>query len=142
MIRRFIYSQEHPDIDIPTANIPIADCPLCPGKVKTFPSAVATFYTPSDQSGVGGMYRERIRAVRSWWGSAPRRDCIFVEHDTDQLGFRGLYAARVLAFMSFKASGITYPCALVTWFSTIGDEPCPDVDMWMVEPDLAPNGEL
>ncbi|KAJ7822702.1 hypothetical protein B0H13DRAFT_2681657 [Mycena leptocephala] len=142
MIRRFIYSQEHPDVDIPMANIPIADCPPCPGKVKTFPSAVATFYAPSDQSGIGGMYRERIRAVRSWRGGAPRRDCIFVEHDTDQRGFRGLYAARVLAFMSFKASGITYPCALVTWFSAIGDEPCPDVGMWMVEPDLAPNAHL
>jgi hypothetical protein len=24
----------------------------------------------------------------------------------------------------------------VTWFSAIGDEPCPDVGMWMVEPDV------
>jgi hypothetical protein len=46
-----------------------------------------------------------------------------------------------MAFMSFTASGITYPCALVTWFSAIGDEPCPDVGMWMVEPDLDVNGE-
>ncbi|KAJ7913724.1 hypothetical protein B0H13DRAFT_2465730 [Mycena leptocephala] len=141
MIRRFLYSQEHPDSDIPTENIPIGDCPSCPKKIKVFPSAVATFYAPSDRSGIGGMYRERIRAVRSWRGGAARRDCIFVEHDPAQPGFRGLYAARVMAFMSFTASGITYPCALVTWFSAIGDEPCPDVGMWMVEPDLDANGE-
>ncbi|KAJ7918853.1 hypothetical protein B0H13DRAFT_2433842 [Mycena leptocephala] len=67
MIRRFLYSQEHPDSDIPTENIPIGDCPLCPKKIKVFSSAVATFYAPSDQSGIGGMYRERIRA---WRGGA------------------------------------------------------------------------
>jgi hypothetical protein len=142
MIRRFLYSQEHPDIDIPLKDIPISQCPSFSGKVKVFPSAVATFYAPSDQSGIGGMYRERIRAVRSWRGGAPRRDCIFVEQDTDQPGFRGLYGARVIAFLSLKTSDdIAYPCALVTWFSAINDEPCPDVGMWMVEPDLDANGE-
>jgi hypothetical protein len=30
---------------------------------------------------------------------------------------------------------------LVTWFSAIRDEPCPDVGMWMVEPDLDADGE-
>ncbi|KAJ6563451.1 hypothetical protein B0H10DRAFT_1843668, partial [Mycena sp. CBHHK59/15] len=59
---------------------------------------------PSDQSGIGGMHRERIRSVRSWRGGAPRRDCVFVEQDTTQPGFRGLYAARVIAFMSLKSS--------------------------------------
>jgi hypothetical protein len=86
------------------------------------------------------MYRERIRAVRAWRGGAPRYDCIFVEQDPEQRGFRGLHAARVLAFMSLKKSGIHYPCALVTWFSAIGDEPCQDVGMWMVEPDLDADG--
>ncbi|KAJ6579797.1 hypothetical protein B0H10DRAFT_1742518, partial [Mycena sp. CBHHK59/15] len=92
--------------------------------VKVFPSAVATFYAPSDQSGIGGLLRERIRAVRSWHGGAPRHDCIYVEQDPEQPGFRGLLAARVLLFMSFKHAGLEYPCALVTWFSTIGNEPC------------------
>ncbi|KAJ7795737.1 hypothetical protein B0H13DRAFT_2510909 [Mycena leptocephala] len=129
MIRRFIYSQEHPDIDIPTANIPIADCPLCPGKVKTFPSAVATFYTPSDQSGVGGMYRECIRAVRSWWGGAPGVIVFLLSMTPTSSGFAGCLRHHVSL------------CASYFWFCTIGDEPCPDVGMWMVEPDLAPNGE-
>ncbi|KAJ6587718.1 hypothetical protein B0H10DRAFT_2333593 [Mycena sp. CBHHK59/15] len=112
LIRHFLYSQDHPDLDIP---------------VKVFPSAVATFYAPSDQSGIGGLLRERIRAVHSW-------------RDTEQPGFRGLLAARVLLFMSFKHHGLEYPCALVTWFSAIGNEPCPDVGMWMVEPDTDQHG--
>ncbi|KAJ7666342.1 hypothetical protein B0H17DRAFT_951049 [Mycena rosella] len=82
------------------------------------------------------MLRERIRAVRSWRGGPARYDCVFVEDDPNLPGFRGLLAARVLLFMSFKHCGITYPCALVTWFSAIGDEPCPNVGMWRVEPDL------
>jgi hypothetical protein len=105
-----------------------------------FPSATATFYAPSDQSGIGGMLRERIRAVHSWRGGAARYDCVYVEEDTNQPGFRGLLAARVLLFMSFKHRGVDYPCALVTWFSEIGDEPCPDVGMWMVKPDLDHRG--
>ncbi|KAJ7099636.1 hypothetical protein C8R43DRAFT_1092365 [Mycena crocata] len=136
LIRRFLYSQDHPDLNIPLADVPIDDCPDAPSKVKVFPSAVATFYAPSDQSGIGGLLRERIRAVRSWRGGAPRYDCIYVEQDAEQPGFRSLLAARVLLFMSFKYEGVDYPCALVTWFSTIGDDPCPDVGMWMVEPDL------
>ncbi|KAJ6629704.1 hypothetical protein B0H10DRAFT_2381236 [Mycena sp. CBHHK59/15] len=142
LIRRFLYLQDNPDhdLDIPLIRVPLDDCPDAPSSVKVFPSAIAKFYAPSDQSGVRGMLRERIRAVRSWRGGAPRYDCVFVEGDPDLPGFRGLLAARVLLFMSFKHLGVTYPCALVTWFSAIGDEPCPDVGMWMVEPDVDHRG--
>ncbi|KAJ7755606.1 hypothetical protein B0H14DRAFT_2404858, partial [Mycena olivaceomarginata] len=105
--------------------------------VMVFPSTVATFYAPRDQSGIGGMYRERIRVVRSWRGGAACHDCVFVEQDPEKPGFCWLHAARVLTFMSLKSSsGRIIPCALVTWFSAIGDELCPDVGMWMVESDL------
>ncbi|KAJ7761559.1 hypothetical protein DFH07DRAFT_867708 [Mycena maculata] len=142
LIRRFLYSQINPDHDdnIPLTDISLDACPDVPSSIKVFPSAVAKFYAPSDQSGMRGMLRERIRAVRAWRGGAPRYDCVFVEGDPDLPGFRGLLAARVLLFMSFKYLGITYPCALVTWFSSIGDGPCPDVGMWMVEPDLDHRG--
>ncbi|KAJ6556913.1 hypothetical protein B0H10DRAFT_1847268 [Mycena sp. CBHHK59/15] len=141
LIRRFLYAQNNPDHAVPLRNIPLADCPDYPRSVKVFPSAVATFFAPSDQSGIGGMFRQRIRAVRAWRGAPPRYDCIFVEQDAELPGFRGLLAARVLLFMSFKSEGVMYPCALVTWFSAIGDEPCPDVGMWMVEPDLDGRGQ-
>ncbi|KAJ6599646.1 hypothetical protein B0H10DRAFT_2322680 [Mycena sp. CBHHK59/15] len=142
LIRRFLYAQDNPDRDfnIPLANIPLDDCPDAVSRIKVFPSAVAKFYAPSDQSGIAGMLRERIRAVRSWHGGPPRYDCVFVEGDPELPGFRGLIAARVLLFMSFKYRGVTYPCALVTWFSAIGDEPCPDVGMWMVQPDVDNRG--
>ncbi|KAJ6576363.1 hypothetical protein B0H10DRAFT_2345165 [Mycena sp. CBHHK59/15] len=125
LIRRFLYAQDNPDRDfnIPLANIPLDDCPDAVSRIKVFPSAVAKFYAPSDQSGIAGMLRERIRAG-----------------DPELPGFRGLIAARVLLFMSFKYRGVTYPCALVTWFSAIGDEPCPDVGMWMVQPNVDNRG--
>ncbi|KAJ7232354.1 hypothetical protein C8J57DRAFT_1578978 [Mycena rebaudengoi] len=123
----FLQAQIFPDLEAPPDDIPIDDC--------------LSFYAPSDQSGLGGMFRERIRAVRSWRGGAPRYDCLFVEQDPDQPGFRGLLAARVLLFMSFKHNGIEFPCVLVTWFSAIGDEPCPDIGMWMVEPDVDHRGQ-
>ncbi|KAJ6541300.1 hypothetical protein B0H10DRAFT_2181502 [Mycena sp. CBHHK59/15] len=137
LIRRFLYLQDNPDHDpeTPLTHVPLDSCPDAPGSVKVFPSAIAKFYAPSDQSGIRRMLHERIRAVRSWRGSPARYDCMFVEGDPDLPGFCGLLAARVLLFMSFKHRGITYPCALVTWFSAIRDEPCPDVGMWMVEPD-------
>ncbi|KAJ6620203.1 hypothetical protein B0H10DRAFT_2163625 [Mycena sp. CBHHK59/15] len=143
LIRRFLYLQDNPDHDpeIPLAHIPLDDCLDAPGSVKVFPSAIAKFYAPSDQSGMRGMLREHIRVVRSWRGGPARYDCVFIEGDPDLPGFRGLLAARVLLFMSFKHRGTTYPCALVTWFSAIGDEPCPDVGMWMVEPDIDRQGQ-
>ncbi|KAJ7115096.1 hypothetical protein C8R43DRAFT_902897 [Mycena crocata] len=142
LVRRFLYAQENPDrdLDVPLALVPLDECPDAPRSIKAFPSAVAKFFAPSDQSGMRGMMRERIRAVRSWRGGAARYDCVFVEGDPDLPGFRGLLAGRVRLFMSFKHLGITYPCALVTWFSAIGDDPCPDVGMWMVEPDVDHRG--
>ncbi|KAJ7937838.1 hypothetical protein B0H13DRAFT_1588254, partial [Mycena leptocephala] len=79
--------------------------------------------------------------LRDWRGGAPRYDCVFVEGDPDLAGYCGLIAARALLFMSFKYHGITYPCALVIWFSPIEDEPWPDVGMWMVEPDVDNRGQ-
>ncbi|KAF8171442.1 hypothetical protein K438DRAFT_1613101, partial [Mycena galopus ATCC 62051] len=84
--------------------------------------------------------RERIRTVRSWRGGPVRYDCVFVEEDADQPSFRGLLAARVLLFFSFKHNGIVYPCAAVTWFS-VGESPCLDVGIWMVKPDLDGRGQ-
>ena len=88
------------------------------------------------------MKRERIRSVSSRRGGPARIDCIFVNGDPIQPGFPRLHAARVLLFFSFKyGSQITFPCALVTWFSPVGDEPCPDTGMWIVEPDVDRNGQ-
>ncbi len=105
------------------------------GKVYLYSSAVATYFSPSDVSGIGGMLRERIRSMNKWRNDHERRDCVFVEHDADIAGFRGMFAAQVYAFVKFKYNSITYPCALVKFFSTIGDSPCPNTGMWMVRRD-------
>ncbi|KAG6898427.1 hypothetical protein C0992_004138 [Termitomyces sp. T32_za158] len=131
----------HPDLAIPLVDVPIEDCPSPDGKIRVYPSAIATFHAPSNISGLGGMFRERIRAVSSWHRGPPRYDCVFVEHDRNAQGFRGLHVARVRLFFEITHSQRKYPCALVTWFSPISDEPCPETGLWIVEPDCDYDGK-
>ncbi|KAF8800035.1 hypothetical protein BYT27DRAFT_7236140 [Phlegmacium glaucopus] len=140
LISRFLYEQENPDSDIPLDDVPLADCPQFKGNIRVFPSAVSIYYAPSDKSGIRGMFRERIRAVDSWRKGPARHDCVFVEHNPDLPGFRGLYLARIRSFFSITHNKVKYPCALVYWFSTVGNSPCPDTGMWMVEPDFDQTG--
>ncbi|KIM59004.1 hypothetical protein SCLCIDRAFT_27590 [Scleroderma citrinum Foug A] len=77
-IRCFLYDQVNPDAEIPGDHVDLCLCPPFQGRVWVFYSAVATFCTPSDQSGVGGMRHEIIRATLSWQGGPPRYDCIYV----------------------------------------------------------------
>lgn len=138
-MRQFLYEQLHPDTDITT--VPLTDLPTIASKISVYPSAIATFFAPSDPSGMQGMRRERIRSVRSWHGGPPRHDCAFLTKDSSLPGFRGLYAVRVHAFLSFRWSRKTYPCALVSWFLPIGATPCPDTGMWMVRPEYEPGSD-
>ncbi|KAJ7862883.1 hypothetical protein B0H14DRAFT_3084624 [Mycena olivaceomarginata] len=129
LIRRFLFDQLNPDAPIPGAQVLIDQCPeFTTERVFIFNSARTVFYAPSDCSGVGGMRHEHIRATRSWYRGPPRYDCVFLEHDPDAAGFRGLHAAR------FR--GVEYPCALIHWFSARGDEPCLDTGLWRVTPDF------
>ena len=135
-ISRFLYELENPDLEIELDEVPLEDCPEPSGKVRVFPSAVAIYYAPSDKSGTRGMFRERIRAVESWRKGPARHDCVFVSQDSTLPGFRGYFIARVRLFMSITHRRFTHPCALVEWFSTVGNAPCPKTGMWMVEPDF------
>ncbi|KAF7333067.1 hypothetical protein MVEN_02371300 [Mycena venus] len=136
LIRRFLYDQLNPDAATAGGQAPISDCPEFSERIYVFNSARAVFYAPSDVCGVGGMHHERIRATKSWYRGPPRYDCVFIEHDTDAPGFRGLHAARVFLLFRFKFRNIDYPCALVHWFSVHGQEPCPDTNMWIVKLDF------
>ena len=141
LIRRFLYQQENPEL-IPLAVLPLDICPtLSQTKVYVYPSAIATYFAPSDKSGTKGMFREQIRAVDSWRKGPPRHDCVFVEQDSDLEGFRGLLVARVRSFLSIRHNKISYPCALISWYSAIGNEPCPNTKMWKVQPDLDDLGQ-
>lgn len=98
------------------------------------------FFAPSDQSGTGGMIRQRIRATPSWRKGPARYDCVFIQSDPDLKGMQGLDAVQVRLFFSFVYSGDTYPCALVQWFTIVGENPCEETGMWVVKPDLNADG--
>ncbi|KAJ6524384.1 hypothetical protein DFH09DRAFT_1286341 [Mycena vulgaris] len=98
--------------------------------------SLATFYAPSDASGIRGMRRERIRSTPSWRKHGPRRDCAFAVEDQQEQGFRGMSVVRVKLFFSFTHDGVDYPCALVDWFKKVGRSPDTQTGMWIVEPEM------
>ena len=86
------------------------------------------------------MYHETIRATPTWNRGeipGPRYDCIFVSDGSDSDGsiMSGLLVARVLLLFSFSFDDELHCCALVHWFSVLGDKPDPDNGMWVVTPD-------
>ena len=87
------------------------------------------------------MRREHIRAVSEWRKGPARYDCVFVNSNPELEGMRGLDVVQVLLFFSFEFQNQFYPCALVRWFSRIGDEPDEDTGMWRVESELDSDGQ-
>ncbi|KAF8952643.1 hypothetical protein BDZ97DRAFT_1681013 [Flammula alnicola] len=136
LTRRFLHDQTHRD-GPPSSAISLDACPTITSKISVFNSAVATFYAPSDESGIRGMKRESIRSTESWRKKDPRRDCALVVEDQAKPGMKGLGVVRVLLFFSFDYRGKTYPCALVEWFKTIGSTPDKETGMWRVRPDIS-----
>jgi hypothetical protein len=141
LIRRFLFDQLHPNALLSGSYVNLNICPTFDSNIHVFHSALTTFYAPSDRCGVGGMHRERIRATPSWRHMHARYDCMFLNKDPNLPGFRGLHAVQVCLFFSFKHNRTSYPCALVQWFVPVGDHPCEDTGMWMVEPDLDYRGQ-
>lgn len=132
LTRRFLFEVLYPNED----SSQTTDYPLIHSKISVFHSARATFYAPSDDSGIRGMRRELIRSTPSWRNKGPRHDCAFVVEDQKLLGMRGLRVVRVKLFFSFVNEGITYSCALVEWFRTVGRAPDADTGMWKVKPEF------
>ena len=65
---------------------------------------------------------------------------MFVEKVPKYPGFQGLHVAQVVLFFSFTHRLTYYPCALVHWFSPLGDSPCSETKMWQVKPDFDEQG--
>ncbi|KAG1836302.1 hypothetical protein F4604DRAFT_1886122 [Suillus subluteus] len=118
LIRYFLFTQLFPDDPRDPEDIPTA----------IFNSAAATFYAPSDPSGVGGMRREQICACPLWQNVYACNDCIFISTNPDLEGMRGLDVVRV------------YPCVLIQWFDKISDCADEDTGMWMVKPGVLEDG--
>jgi hypothetical protein len=133
LIRRFLFDQLHRDSDLHSSDVGIDACPRFHGRICVYYSANATYYAPSDLSGVGGMRRELIRANPSWRGGTPRYDCVLINTDPVRHGLRGMDVARILSFFSFEFQDLLYPCALVQWFTKVDEEPDDLTGMWIVE---------
>lgn len=140
LLRRFLYDQLYRDsnanVSSSSYDVSIDACPVFEGKISIFGCALATFQAPSDPSGPRGMRRKFIRATAAWQNSQSRYDCIFINSQTDLPGMGGLGVARVFLFFSFVHEGVNYPCALIQWFSTIGDEIDDETGLWMMEPEV------
>ncbi|RXW12910.1 hypothetical protein EST38_g12944 [Candolleomyces aberdarensis] len=115
LARRFLFDQLHPrpahsdsgsDVDTEddqdpgsqlrsaAADVHLDECPSIAGPVRVYHSAIATFYAPSDDSGLRGMRRERIRSVPAWRKQGERRDCALVVVDESEPGFKGVAVIR------------------------------------------------
>jgi hypothetical protein len=137
LIRRFLADQLLPDQD---PNVPLSHCPPFSSPVSVYHFATATFYAPSDLSGINGMRRERIYANPCFRHGPPRYDCVFIETDATLPGMHGLHVARVKLFFSFSHENINYPCALVEWFVRTSEHPDEDTSMWIVQPEFDVEG--
>jgi hypothetical protein len=104
------------------------------GQKLVYHSAIATFFAPSDLSGVSGMRNERIRALPSWRNGPSRYDMVLVSTNSQLDGMLGLDVGRVHLFFSFTHEYIKYPCALISWYDLVSDSPDEDTGMWIVRP--------
>ncbi|KAK0434113.1 hypothetical protein EV421DRAFT_1909618 [Armillaria borealis] len=120
-------SRSHADSGSAEDDLPIPD------RISVFHSAVATFFAPSDMSGLHGMKRERICSTPSWRKKGPCRDCAYVVEDEEKEGFKGMSVVHVHLFFSFSFEGVSYPCALVEWFKKVSRKPDEDTGMWHVK---------
>lgn len=132
LVKKFLHQQLHPESE---TLFPETSSPEIDGNIFIFNSATVTFRALSDISGISGMRREHVRATSSWRGGPARYDCILISTDPNTEGARGFEVARVFLFFSFQHRSKTYSCALIQWFSFIGEEPDEDTGLWKVEPD-------
>ena len=110
--------------------------PTISSKISVFNSAIATFYAPSDDSGICGMHHEHLYSTSSWHRWGPRQDTALVVEDQSKPGMQGLWVVRIKLLFSFSFEGVDYPCALIEWFQTIDNHPDSDTGLWKVKLDM------
>ncbi|KAG2059401.1 hypothetical protein BDR06DRAFT_1069438 [Suillus hirtellus] len=130
----FLFKQKHPNDTRDVSEVSEFHFPHYNGGISVFNSASSRFYSPSDLSGIGGMHTEYICACPQWRNGHARNDCMFISTKPELKGMQGFDIACVLCFFSFTFQGMTYPCAVIWWFNTVGDSPDEDTGMWIVRP--------
>lgn len=134
LIRYFLFEQLNTDPDLNPILAPLANCPQFSGHIHVYHSAIVRFYAPSDPCGAGGMYHKLICSNPSWHGEGACRNTVFVMTNPDHDGFWGMCVGRVYLFFSFVYEGVDYHCALVHWFTLVGDSVHEETGQWVVEP--------
>ncbi|KAH8979524.1 hypothetical protein EDB86DRAFT_3067015 [Lactarius hatsudake] len=137
VLAQFLYKFSH--LDELVAPSTIDECPAFEGAIKVHHSAIATFYAPSDLSGSGGLWCERIRSAPHFFGY-PHRDTVFVVVGDSQAGMEAMEIGRVLLFFLFEYRRKSFSCALINWFVHT-DERDPDTGMWVVKQELDRHGQ-
>ena len=140
LLRRFLYDQLYPDSAITSCFVFSESLPVIDGKIEVFNSAIAAFCAPSNISGITGMCREHIWAMPSWRNGPARYDTVLINSNPDAEGIYRFEIARILLSFAFQHQESHYPCALVHWFSIVGDEPDEDTGFSTVEPDFSDDG--
>ena len=135
LIHKFLQDQLHPNSDSSTSTSLSAVLPFFDEPISVYPSAVATFYAPSDLCGTQGMCHECICAVEFWRRGHGCYNCVFVNTDPAVQGMLGLDIAHVCLFFSLTFCGKFYQCPLVHWFYQASDGPDEDTGMWIVHHD-------
>ena len=131
VLKQFIYRYDHPDMEEFPAVLPQFD-----RIIHVHHSATATYYSPSDGCGAGGLIRELIRSSPSYRHRL-RRDTVFISTDPTKKGMDGMMVARVLLLFSFNYRRHDFSCALVHWYLPVGRDS--DTTMWMVRPECHDN---
>ncbi|TBU39994.1 hypothetical protein BD309DRAFT_993389 [Dichomitus squalens] len=142
-IRRFLHDDLFPELDAGDA-IPLEQCPYIANhlRIGVYHHAYATFFAPSEMSGLGGMHREVIRCNPLWYGQYARYDTVLVNLESDGSFADGtLIVARVLLFFSFIFEDTKYESAFVEWFLLHTPEPDHLTGMWVIEPEILDSGE-
>lgn len=127
------YIEEFADpssMDRPTINLRVPYILL-----DHYPSAIATFYAPSDNSGISGMRREWIRAVETWRKEGSRFDTVFFHTNPKVTTITsGLAIGCVCQFFSFYFRSERHTCVLLHHFEVVGNAVDEDTGMWIVRP--------
>ena len=140
LVAHFLYDQ-HTPVNTSRVDVDPSRYPRLMGKVYSYTFATAIFYASSDPSVTGGMCRQCIYTTPLWRNTGLEQyDCIFAEKNPTLPSFQGIFVAQVLHLFDFHFQNQLYPCALVHWFDTIGDKPCINIGMWMVQPEYDDQG--
>ncbi|KAF8321908.1 hypothetical protein F5887DRAFT_904465, partial [Amanita rubescens] len=140
LVKEFLYHQSNP-MEVDHA-VDISLLPPFHQNIHLFHSASCIYSTLSNSSGGHRSTCQVIHCAPSWKKSQPRYDCVFVNHDPSSPGFRGLYVGQVQLIFHIKSPRGSResdtPCALIQWFTAVGDKPCEITGMWMVKPEVKP----